>query len=123
MTRRPTQPGDSVPELFRQPSPVEVARAVGEQEANRCEAKAEREGFDSGEAAEWILAYLRRQGECSGEELVRQARGAGHNPSDARAFGGIFQRLCRARLIVCLRSDLPRINGHGTSGGKLWRAA
>lgn len=67
-----------------------------------------------------ILSHLEAVGQASGEDLVDVAIAHGAVPPDARAFGGIFQSLSRAKQIVCLRSDLPRKRGHGTSGGKLW---
>ena len=57
--------------------------------------------------------------QCSGEELVEVARL--HAPcKDGRAFGAIFKSLAHRGLIRCLRSDLPRKYGNGTSGGRLW---
>lgn len=70
-----------------------------------------------------ILAHLSAVGQASGEDLVDVAIAHGATPPDARAFGGIFQSLSRAKQIVCIRSDLPRKRGHGTSGGKLWGLA
>lgn len=57
---------------------------------------------------------------ASGEELVHIAKGMGAVPHDDRAFGSVFQQMERRGLTRCLRSDLPRKRGHGTSGGKLW---
>jgi hypothetical protein len=67
-----------------------------------------------------ILSHLKAVGQASGEDLTDVARAHGAVPPDSRAFGGIFQALARKGLIRCLRSDLPRRNGHGTSGGRLW---
>lgn len=67
-----------------------------------------------------ILAHLAVVGSASGEDLVDIAEAHGARPPDARSFGGVFQSLARRGLIHCLRSDLPRKRGHGTSGGKLW---
>lgn len=54
-----------------------------------------------------------------GEELVAVARKAAP-VKDARAFGAIFKSLAHRGAIRCLRADLPRVHGRGTSGGKLW---
>ncbi|MBN9410853.1 MAG: hypothetical protein J0H69_17045 [Burkholderiales bacterium] len=67
-----------------------------------------------------ILRHLRDNGATAGEDLVEVARAHGAHAKDDRAFGGIFHSLSRKNLIRCLRSDLPRKRGHGTSGGKLW---
>lgn len=58
--------------------------------------------------------------QASGEDLVDAALAAGAVPSDARAFGGVFLSLSHRGVIACIRSDLPRKRGHGTSGGRLW---
>jgi hypothetical protein len=73
-------------------------------------------------AIEAILRHLQASPDrCApGEELVDVARAHGAQCKDGRAFGSVFQALMRRGLIRCLRSDLPRKRGHGTSGGKLW---
>jgi uncharacterized protein YbjT (DUF2867 family) len=70
-----------------------------------------------------MLAHLRAVGQASGEDLVDVAIAHGCRAPDARAFGGVFQSLSRQNVIRCIRSDLPRKRGHGTSGGKLWELA
>lgn len=67
-----------------------------------------------------VLAHLAVVGECCGEALTDIARARGATCHDARAMGPIFKTLASRGLIQCLRSDLPRVRGHGTSGGKLW---
>jgi hypothetical protein len=72
-------------------------------------------------AREAILAHLKAVGQASGEELVCVAKAHGATPANGdRAFGGVFRALSSQKLIRCIRSDLPRSRGHGTSGGKLW---
>jgi hypothetical protein len=95
--------------------------AAGQQASEACTAKAIRKDplfAQKAEAA--ILNHLRIVGHCSGEVLTDLAEAMGAVPHDGRAFGSVFRNLARKGLIVCLRSDLPRKNGHGTSGGKLW---
>ena len=99
-----------------------LARAQGERAAARCEAKAESDGFDSAGAGAFILDLVRRQGPCSGEFCVNQAKAAGFAPHDDRAFGSVFQSLARKGLIRCAGFTL-REKGHSTAGGRLWRAA
>lgn len=89
--------------------------------ANQCLAKAQRSNpLFSQRAATAILNHLKAVRIASGEELTEIAIAHGARPADARAFGGVFRMLSQRGLIVCLRSDLPRKSGHGTSGGRLW---
>lgn len=98
-----------------------AARELGEQAANACLAKARKADPEFSEkAAAAILSHLRVVHQASGEVLVDVAIAMGARCADSRAFGGVFQGLIRRGLIVCLRSDLPRARGHGTSGGRLY---
>jgi hypothetical protein len=100
---------------------IEDAISAGQIAMQACADKAERDFPQFREKArEAILAHLRVVGQCSGEELTDIAKAHGAVPPDARAFGAVFQGLARGGFIVCLRSDLPRRRGHGTSGGRLW---
>jgi hypothetical protein len=67
-----------------------------------------------------MLAHLRAVRQATGEDLVDLAMANGCRAADARAFGGVFRSLSQNKVIRCVRSDLPRKRGHGTSGGKLW---
>lgn len=104
--------------------PLDQARAAGAAAGELARGKAERlePGFTE-RAREHILATLQRLGTASGEYLTDACIGAGIKAPDARAFGSVFASMSRAGLIRCLRSDLPRARGHGTSGGKLWGLA
>lgn len=99
------------------------ARAAGEHGMSVSMARAERADPEfKAKAEEAILRHLRTVGEASGEDLVEIAKAHGATPPDDRSFGGIFISLSsKSRgLIRCVRSDLPRKRGHGTTGGKLW---
>jgi hypothetical protein len=90
--------------------------------AQACLAKAQRIDPEFPEKAKAeIMAHLRVVGQASGEDLVEIAKAHGAIPENGdKAFGGVFLSLSRSKQIVCLRADLPRRHGHGTSGGKLW---
>jgi hypothetical protein len=101
---------------------IDQAIAAGEQAMQSCTDKAEELGFDTKAAREFVLHYLQMHGSTAGEDLVDAAERTGRPDliaHDARAWGGVFASLS-GRRIHCLRSDLPRKRGHGTSGGKLW---
>ena len=100
---------------------IHAAREAGKAASEACTDKALRsDPTFVQKASEAILAHLRVVGEASGEVLTDVAIAHGARPHDARAFGSVFATLNRKKLIKCVRSDLPRARGHGTSGGKLW---
>lgn len=95
-------------------------REQGHQAANACEDKATRvAAFNAPAARAFILKSL-EAGPVSGEDLVEGMTHAGIRVHDLRATGPVFSRLAKEQAIECLRADLPRRRGHGTSGGKLW---
>jgi hypothetical protein len=97
-------------------------REVGEQSARACASKAERvSDFDTAGAGRFILGWLARYGQMSGEQLVDAAQQHGHRPHDARAFGAVFGSLSRRNLIRCV-GYCEREKGHGTAGGRVWEA-
>ena len=71
------------------------------------------------EARQFVLDYLQRQGDSSGEAITDACRRAGIVPHDDRAFGPVYLGLSRRGLIV-KRGDCPRIKGHGAGGGIIW---
>ncbi len=102
---------------------MQHARAEGERLGNLAADKAEEERAGFRAAAEaFVLAYLQQHGPSSGEDITAAMVQAGIRPKDKRAFGPVYQVLAGKKLIRCLRSDLPRRLGHGTTGGKLWGA-
>lgn len=98
------------------------ARAAGLEAAQRCLDASERAGFDSQGARRFIVSWIRRHGEVSGEDAVEAAKAHGFRGKDDRCFGPVFLAALRANDVYVIRSDLPRKRGHGTSGGKLYGA-
>jgi hypothetical protein len=71
-------------------------------------------------AEQFILEYLRYHGETSGEALTDACKRSGITPHDDRAFGPVYGRLAKQKLIeVC--GTCVRTKGHGTRGGNIWR--
>jgi hypothetical protein len=101
---------------------LEDAIAQGQEAMLACADRAEALGFSTEAARAFVLRWLAEYGPTPGEVLVEAAEKTGRADliaHDARAWGGVFCGLSGKR-IQCLRSDLPRKRGHGTSGGKLW---
>jgi hypothetical protein len=93
--------------------------AEGQTAAQQCQEAAESRGWDSEAAGDFILAWLSRHGPTSGEVLVSEASKI-HTPHDGRAFGAVFLRLSKRRLIEKCGHAL-RAKGRGTSGANIWR--
>lgn len=92
------------------------------QPAAACTAKAERvSGFDTAAAKAAVLELLADGRPRSGEELVDHCRRLGIVPHDDRAFGSVFARLAQAGAIEAV-GFTERKKGHGTAGGRIWRA-
>jgi len=101
-----------------------------------CEAKAQRDrGMartaqaaedavpDFGTRAAAVILRELATGPQSGEQLTLACRRAGVlPPRDDRAFGPVYMRLARAGHIV-KAGTVPRLRGHHTAGGNLWRLA
>ena len=101
----------------------DAVRAIGEEAAERCAAKAERVAdFDREGARRFVLGWLRRHGRLSGEIVVDAAREHGYRPHDDRAFGAVFQSLARRGEIRHV-GYTERRKGHGTGGARIWEAA
>ena len=98
------------------------AIAQGAQGMALSTAKAQLQGFDTEQARAFVLAHLAKHGPTSGEDLVEAAE-LTRRPElfalDQRAWGSVFKCLS-GKSIRCLRADLPRKRGRGTSGGRLW---
>ena len=92
------------------------------QPAAACTAKAERvAGFDTAAAKAAILDLLADGRPRSGEELVDHCIRSGIVPHDQRAFGSVFGRLSQDGKIEAV-GYTERRKGHGTAGGRIWRA-
>lgn len=103
-------------------SSMEQAKEQGATAMQACTDKAKSLGFSTDAARAFVLHWLAEYGPTSGEDLVEAAQRTTRSDlqaHDMRAWGGVFAALSGKR-IHCLRSDLPRKRGHGTSGGKLW---
>lgn len=76
----------------------------------------------SQKAQNFVLEYLRRQGDASGEAITDACRQAGIVPHDDRAFGPVYLTLSRQKKIE-KAGFCQRTKGHGTGGGVVWRLA
>jgi hypothetical protein len=95
-------------------------RDVGAMAANQCLDKAERvAAFDTEGARFFILGYLQKHGQQSGEVLTDACKDAGFKPHDDRAFGSLFSSLARQNLIRTV-GFCERRKGNGTAGGRVW---
>lgn len=102
--------------------PVFAQAAAGRAAAEACAAKAERTTAFSSEVARAVVLELLADGVArSGEQLVDACQRRGLVPHDARAFGAVFGKLKRDGLIEEV-GFVARSKGHGTSGGRMWRA-
>jgi len=105
--------------IFAQAKPA----AAGHAAAEACAAKAERvAGFDTERARAAVLELLADGQARSGEQLVDHCVRLGLVPHDARAFGAVIGTLARRKRIEAV-GFVPRAKGHGTSGGRLWKAS
>jgi hypothetical protein len=94
------------------------AKEAGEQAAEACAAKAERNGWNKAAATAFVLAYLEQHGPTPGETLVAAASKL-HPAHDARAYGSVLGGLSRAGRIKVV-GYCKRELGHGTGGGNIW---
>lgn len=100
-----------------------IARTAGLEAAARSLDKAQRADSTFADRAKAAVLKHLEQGPCSGEVLTDICKAQGIRPvKDDRSFGGVFLSLSTGNnpQIRCIRSDLPRKRGHGTTGGKLW---
>ncbi len=76
----------------------------------------------SRKAQSFVLEYLQRNGDASGEAITNACRKAGIVPHDDRAFWPVYLALARQKKIEKV-GFCSRTKGHGTSGGVVWRLA
>lgn len=74
------------------------------------------------DAGAFVVRYLQVHGPTAAEVLTRQCRAAGLVPHDDRAFGPVYMRLARAKVIAKVGA-VRRERGHGTAGGNIWAIA
>ena len=67
-----------------------------------------------------VLEYLTQNGPTTAEELTNECKRRGIVPHDDRAFGPVYLRLVRGKLIEHCGTTF-RTKGHGTSGGRIWK--
>jgi hypothetical protein len=113
-------------DYYRQPKDHELgplfAAAAGRAAAEACTAKAEQvTAFDAARARAAVLELLADGQARSGEAIVDHCQRLGLVPHDARAFGAVFGKLRRMELIEVV-GYVERAKGHGTAGGRLWKA-
>ena len=100
---------------------VRTARKLGDEAGKRAADKADAEVQDfKARALKFIVAYVRQQGETTGENATLAAVLSGIRPSEQRAFGPVYQAAIRAGHIH-IAGDVRRVRGHGSTGGKLYR--
>jgi hypothetical protein len=98
------------------------ARKLGTEAGNAAADKAEQEDpLFKQRALEFIVAYIRQQGEARGEEATLAAVLNGIKPRDQRSFGPVYKKALRLGLIRIV-GYVPRVRGHGSAGGKLYAA-
>lgn len=104
-------------------APLRTPREKGEEAAEACTSKAEEVAdFDREGCRKFMLGWLARWGDMSGEALTDAAKVHGFHPHDERAFGAVFGSLSRRGLIRCV-GFCPRQKGHGTAGGRIWTSS
>lgn len=98
------------------------ARNLGTEAGERCADKASQQDPEfKAKALEFIVKYIRQVGESTGESATLAAVLAGIKPHDQRAFGPVYQKAIRQGLIRVV-GYAPRVRGHGSAGGKVYRA-
>lgn len=101
---------------------VRSARKLGSEAGARAADKAEQQDPEFREKAlAFIVAYIRQQGEATGESATLAAVLAGIKPQDQRAFGPVYAKAIKQGLIRVI-GYVPRVRGHGSAGGKLYAA-
>jgi len=94
------------------------ARAAGEYAGNLAADRAEKVDPEfRARALDFIVGYIRQQGEATGESATEAAIMAGITAPDARAFGPVYAAAIKRGLIRVV-GYVPRLRGHGSAGGK-----
>lgn len=99
---------------------VRSARKLGAEAGNAAADKAEQEDLEfRTKALDFIVGYIRKHGEATGESATLAAVLAGIKPKDQRAFGPVYAKALKRGLIRIV-GYVPRVRGHGSAGGKLY---
>jgi len=101
--------------------PAATARAVGLAAAAGAQFAAEQDDpLFGARALAFIVNHVREKGAVAGESITMAATASGIRPKNGdRAFGAIYAKALRKKYIA-VHSYVPRLRGHGTSGGKLY---
>lgn len=108
-------------ETSRPPNAVAAARALGLAAAAGAQFAAEQvDPLFGARALAFIVKHVREKGAVSGESITMAATKSGIRPKKGdRAFGAIYAKALREGYIS-VHGYVPRVRGHGTSGGKLY---
>lgn len=71
-------------------------------------------------ALEFVVDYLKANGETPGEDITDACWDAGIEAHDKRAMGPVFKALIKDELIEKC-GDCLRKKGHATTGGSIYR--
>jgi len=97
-----------------------TARKLGSDAGERCIVKAAANDPDfRNKALTFIVAYVRQEGEVTGESATLAAVLAGIKPHDQRAFGPVYQEALKRNLLRVV-GMAKRVRGHGSAGGKVY---
>jgi hypothetical protein len=109
--------------LFAQPQRISAYDRLMEAKAEgrrAMEAVAENSGPDfQHKAYEFCANFFRERGQASSEDATDACVASGIVPHDTKAFGPVYQRLIRDKVIR-FNGYCARRKGHGTRGGSLY---
>jgi hypothetical protein len=126
LDRRPRRTQGGLMQLAIDFAPrVRAARKLGAEAGERSRSKADATCPDfSDRAFAYIVSFSVASpagATFTGEHLTDLMKMAGIRPHDDRAFGSIFAKALRGGVIRVV-GYVPRVKGHGTSGGRLYAA-
>lgn len=112
---------DGMDDTSRPLCDVAAARAEGLAAAAGAQFSAEQDDpLFGARALAFIVKHVREKGAVAGESITMAATASGIRPKKGdRAFGAIYAKALRKGYIR-VHSYVPRLRGHGTSGGKLY---
>jgi len=112
---------ESMDDTSRPTTQATAARALGLAAAAGAQFAAEQDDpLFGARALAFIVNHVREKGAVPGESITLAATASGIRPKKGdRAFGAIYAKALRKKYIQ-VHAYVPRIRGHGTSGGKLY---